>query len=174
MVNRYFKKTAVLIAFVTLSFGASAQSPFKAAIDLNDYLASFTDTLYQMGSDWGEAFGTYLPEKDFKKLESSRKEVELFAYKKLYELSKFKHQFGSEKLVAAMKSFLEFQAELIATCFIPFERLTAQSSQEQIDAHIQLLTSSADKEKQYLKKINEVQEEFAKRNGFTIEKPDEE
>ncbi|HMR91007.1 MAG TPA: hypothetical protein PKC69_01780 [Chitinophagaceae bacterium] len=148
---------------------ASAQKKFDAAIDLNDYLATITDTLYTGGGEWGTQLSQGKAAKNFSPLEKTRMKMELFCYRKHYELSKMTPQFGSQELIQALKDFLDFEIQLISNHFTPFEKMNASTPMEKIDKQLELLTAAAQDEGTALKKVNDAQVAFANKNGFTLE-----
>ena len=105
-----------------------AQKKFEKAIDLNDYIASITDTLYMLGQEWGTILAAGFQTKKFNDVIPVRQKMETFCYRKYYELSKMNPQYGSQGLIDAMKGFLDFEISMISSSFVAFEKLTPASS----------------------------------------------
>ena len=148
---------------------ANAQTP----LEFNDNLVAITDSLYKKGQDWGEKFTAVRDSKEFYKLAPQRKALEKFIDTKIAEISVMKDISGSENLRKAMVKFLLFEKDMIQRGFMPIEKLNSSSTQEQIDAALEKLTSLTEEENEALGNVNREQEAYAKKNGFTIESVDE-
>lgn len=170
------KSTLRIIALCLLfffSFQAVKAQKIKTAIDYNDYLVSITDTLYQLGQQWGDQFNTAYQSKDFKSLTPVRIKIEQFASRKFLEVTTMKDMYGSEKLRAAMLEFLAFEKIMIAEHFTALEKLNSSSTDDEVKKGLEVLTTDSKSEAVALKRVNEAQREYAQKNGFTIEEPDE-
>ncbi len=167
---KYFIRTATLVVALCLSqLFVAGQKQFKTAIDLNDYLASITDTLYNDGVKWGEAFSKANANKNFSTLSVPRKKLESFIQRKQLEVLLMKDINGSENLRLSMLEFLFFEAKMAAEAFLPLEKLNSQSTDDEIKRAITSLTDMAKEENKYLEKVVAAQEAYGKKNGFTIE-----
>ena len=162
-------RIAVVLSFFASTFSATAQD-FDKAIAMNDYFVSITDSLYSGGQQWGRQFNEAYQTKDFKLLVPARQKMEKFIDQKLALLGKMKDSFGSENLRLTTMDFLAFEKKLITEAFIPLEKLNKNSTQEEIKKAMNNLTETAAKETAELTRVNKAQEEFAEKNGFTIEK----
>ncbi len=167
-------KTAIIRLFLfasifTATLTATAQT-FASAIDLNDYFVSITDTLYKGGQEWGNQMSKAAKTKDFSSVTPARKKMELFIDRKLASLDKMKDQFGSEKLRLATRDFLVYEKRLVLEGFIPLEKLNKNSTDEDLKKAFASLTAAAEKETAEIQKVNQAQEEFAEKNGFSIKK----
>lgn len=166
-----------LAAVMIFSAGAQAQSKEKVTpIEYNDKLASITDSLYEMGTKWGTLFQEISSsDKNYSRLAPTREAMNKFTARKITEVQKEKAVgTGGEGLKSAMISFLTFEKNMINKAFMPLEKLSASSTQEEVDAAIKELTDEADKEGEVLKLVAAAQEAFAKQNGFEMEKATEE
>ena len=147
---------------------ANAQQP-TTAIQFNDYLVSITDTLYMYGKEWGDQFNEANESKDFTSLSPVRIKIEEFAARKFLEVTTLKDVKGSEKLRAAMLEFLAYEKLMINEHFAPIEKLNSSSTDDDVQKHLDALTTAGKAETTALKKVNEAQKDYAKKNGFTIE-----
>jgi hypothetical protein len=68
-----------------------------------------------------------------------------------------------------MLDFLSYEKRLMTEGFIPFEKLKANATEEQIKTCISKLEELAKSESEELGKVQNAQMEFARKNGFTIE-----
>ena len=162
----------ILVSFFAsstiLSFAQKAITP----LDLNNRLADITDTLYKYGSDWGKQVGIAMSKKDFTVLAPYRKKAEQYADKKFLEVTTMKDISGSENLRAAMLEFLAYEKLLIKEHFYEFEKLAKTATNDDVQKLIQKLVTASEKEGAALKKVNDAQTEYAKKNGFTIDEAD--
>ena len=165
-----------LIPMLMLLFSLTsvAQKTNTAALDMNDRLVSITDSLYAKGQRWGEAFNKFYNNKEFSKLAPYRKEVQTYIDQQLTKVGVMKDVGGSEDLRAAMIKFLLYERDMVANHFVPIEKLNTSSTDDQIKAEIDSLTKAAEKEAEALKAVNDAQEAYAAKNGFTIESAKEE
>lgn len=162
-------RLCLVFGFVTATLFASAQN-FESAIDLNDYFVSITDTLYMGGGEWGKQLKKARETKDFGSLIPARKKMEVFIDKKLEALAKMKDKFGSENLRLTTMDFLTYEKRLLQEGFIPIEKLNKNSTEEEIKKAIANLSATVKEENAEIARVNQAQEAFAEKNGFTIEK----
>ncbi len=160
--------TFFVIAFFCTGHYSSAQKP-TTALALNDYLVSITDSLYSSGQAWGKKFTEVNSSKEYTLLQPIRVSMEKLIERKQLEVITLKDIGGSEKLRLAMLDMLFFEARMIRDGFIPFEKLNKQSTQDEINKAIEVLTKSAEAENEYLEKVRKAQDVYAAKNGFTIE-----
>jgi hypothetical protein len=157
-----------LFAFLVTGFFSYAQQP-SSPLELNDYFVSINDTLYSSGKEWGSKLNEVYASKEFSLLETARVKMETFIERKIAELKKLKDINGSEKFRLAMLDFLNFENKMMKEAFRPFEKLNKASSEEDIKKAIAGLTELAKNEDTELQKVNKAQQDYAVKNGFTIE-----
>jgi hypothetical protein len=167
MTSRLRTTTLAILFFFSFHL-AKAQQP-TTALQFNDYLVSITDTLYMYGKEWGDQFNVANESKDFTSLSPKRTKIEEFAAKKFLEVTTMKDIKGSEKLRAAMLEFLAYEKLMISEHFIPMEKLNSSSTDDDIQKHLDDLSTAGKTESIALKKVSDAQKEYAKKNGFTIE-----
>lgn len=160
-----------LLALLLLGTGTlSAQkSKITTPLELNNYYADVTDSLYKMGAAWGDLFNKSYNAKDFSPLIQQHKIMIAFVERKQREVMAQKDFAGSENLRLALLDFLSYEKRLMTEGFVPFEKLKADATEEQIKACITRLEDLAKSESAELSKVQEAQMEFADKNGFTIE-----
>jgi hypothetical protein len=158
-----------LVVALLFSHNSFAQTA-KTAIELNDQLASITDSLYARGQEWGSQFNTLMNgSKDFKSLAKYRLGIEKFIDRKLAEIRVMKDINGSGELRQAMTEFLTFEKHMIQAGFMPAEKLGTDATDEQIQKIIENLTNESKREGDVLNKVRQAQEAYGKKNGFSIE-----
>jgi hypothetical protein len=157
----------VVFACTLASFAATAQKP-TTPLELNNYLASITDSLFQGGREWGKALNAVVKTKRFDSLAGPRIKMEEFIARKQAEIKDLKDMNGSADLKKAMLEFLDFEAKMMSDAFKPLEKFTTSSAQADIKKAIDDLIAMAATEKDQLAKVNTAQEAYAKKNGFVI------
>jgi hypothetical protein len=162
-------RTTIIALLFFFSFHSTNAQKITTAIQFNDYLVSITDTLYLYGQEWGGQFNTAYSSKDFKSLTPIRTKIQQFASRKFLEVTTMKDMYGSEKLRTVMLEFLAYEKLMIGEHFSAIENLNSSSSNEDIQKGLDALTIDGKSETAALKKVNEAQKEYAKKNGFTIE-----
>src|SRR5262245_5031311 len=86
----------------------------KQAIAFSDGMSDITDSLYQLGSSWGDKFSKVRDEKKFSELVPYRIRVEKFIDKKIVDLRSMKDVGNSKDLRLGMIEFLQFEKEMIS------------------------------------------------------------
>lgn len=162
-----FLRFVVLSAFLSAGSLAGAQK-ITTALQLNDYLAGITDSLFTGGKEWGTAFAKANENGSYVSIASHRTRLERFIEKKRIEVVTLKDINGSEKLRLAMLDFLSFEARMIRQTFIPFEKFTGNTPAEDIEKAIVALQTRSAEEETYLDEVRAAQIEYGKKNGFTV------
>jgi len=164
-----------LLFYCLLSTAVFAQKK-TTPIEYNDKLASITDSLYNLGMEWGTRFQQIMSgDKNYGQLSEPRQKVAAFTNKKIAEVKREAAVGkGGDNLKAAVLNFLVFEKSMIETAFMPMEKLDNNSTQEEIDAAIKKLTDQAELEADALKKVNVAQEAYGKLHGFELEPAEEE
>lgn len=166
-------KILIALTIILMSIGANAQEKLTP-IQFNDRLAMITDTLYNLGSNWGTKFAEVYKTQQFSSLAADRKKMEQFFVTQIAFVKNMKDVGDSKELRMGMVNFLLFEQKMLQTAFLPVERLSANSTQEQTNAAIEQLTTESKKEAAELEKFRMLQEAYAAKNGFTIEAKKEE
>jgi len=159
-----------ILALFVMPFIAKAQSRQQpaTAVEMNNYLASFTDSLYKKGGEWGQIFVASKDSKDFSKLVKPRKDFTMYIENSISEIKSTQDIAGSEDIKNAFIKFLTFEKTAV-NYFIPFEKLNSNSTDTEIDALVNGLNDFSTLEIKELKKLNVVQQEYASKNNFNIE-----
>lgn len=143
-----------------------------AAIAFNDDLTYITDSLYSKGQAWGKVFNKARESGNYSSLKPLRVELGKYIDQQIIRVKNMQDVQGSQDLMKAMIDFLNFEKTMVAA-FIPLEKLTANSPNEELNKALDNLTALAAKENDALQKVGDAQDAYAKKNGFTIEKPEE-
>lgn len=163
-ISRFFVFSFFLIATIN----AAAQKTPKTPLELNNYVVSINDSLYAAGKAWGTQFNKAVSSHDYASLIPFRQSMEQLIERKRNEVKKLNNVLGSKNLLDAMQSFLDFEAKMIADAFIPLEKLSAKSTEEEVKAAVNKLISLGTTENEEVKKLRVAQQEYASKNGFKI------
>jgi hypothetical protein len=145
-------------------------------IDYNNYLSSMTDSLYSKGEKWGTKFAAIKAgDRDFSKLKIYRKNISEFIILNKAEIKRMEPVGKSgEDLKHAVLSFMEYELEMIETAFMPIENLNASSTETEFQNAMNKLINESDREGDYVKMIRTAQSIYARDNGFTLDRDEEE
>jgi hypothetical protein len=170
---KYLFPKSLILTFLLLSSNILFGQKPKTALEMNDYLTGVVSALYDKGVAWGTKLGEAETSKDFSTLTDSRKDLEKLIVQKIIEVDGVRDIGGSEEFRKAILSFLKYEKDLVEKAFVPFEKLPKTATQADIDRLTANLNDLAKKEADELSKIRITQEEYAKNNGFTIQKEDD-
>jgi len=162
--------TALVVTCICWNAGAQSKTAMKP-IEFNDQMAAITDSLYQLGVEWGTAFSEIAKsDRNYVKLMPIRKKLTAYIGRTTEKLKKQPAVGqGSQELKSAVLTFLNFEDKMITVAFSGIEKLTPTSTQTEVDAAVKVVTDEAAKEEGMLKQVNTAQETYASKNGFTIE-----
>ena len=160
----------ILFPFIALLFLTQGceNATKKKAFDFNQKLSGISDSLAARGKQLGGELEKALQSKDFSTIAGFNKELLSYVDSRVAELNTMEDIGGSGNLKTAMISFLGFEKELVTQGVVPFEQMDATTSQEDIQAAAQTLVKKTEEEKDYLKKVQDAQREYAQKNGFKI------
>ncbi len=166
---RSLLRTSVLV-FTLIFFHsiALAQKP-ATALELNNYLAEITDSLFMAGKEWGNAMVKAKESRNFSTLAATRRKLENFIERKRIYVVTMNDINGSEKLRLAMLDFLFIENKMIKDAFYVFEKFNSQTTDADIDKAIAFLQEKAKDEGAILDEVRKAQNTYATKNGFTIE-----
>ena len=166
---KFFHRLRFLPVMLLLQVSVVQAQNTEAALEFNNKLTALTDSLYKLGNNWGQKFVEARESGKFYSLYSVRVGLENFLNRKKMELLKMKDVEGSDKLRLSMLGFLFFESNMIENYFAPLEKLTASSTEAEIDELIAQLSKATEMENRELQKVAAEQIAYAERNGFTIE-----
>lgn len=163
-----FRSTVLALTLIFFHSVAIAQKPVTA-LDLNNYLADITDSLFLGGKEWGTAMVKAKETRNFSTLITPRRNLEKFIERKRIDVVTMKDINGSEKLRLAMLDFLFNEVKMIKDAFLAFEKFNSQTTDADIDKAIANLQEKAKDEDAFLNEVLKAQKAYATKNGFTIE-----
>ncbi len=159
-------KIYLLLLVCLLSATAKAQAP----VDENNKLARYIDTLYKMGTAWGNKLGTLSNStKAYKELTEPRQQLEDYINRAIATLRSREEVSGSGPLKESIISFLVYEKELVANNFVMFEKFDATTKDEEVNAAMDKLRTASGLEEKKLREVQTEQVAYAKKNGFNIE-----
>lgn len=152
-----------------LLFSGKLSAQYGSAVEYNDYLISYTDSMYRNGLKWGDVLKTAYYGKDYSKLWKARIEMNKAIERAKTQVSGLQDIMpGAYEFRMAMLDFLNFEKFTVEKAWMPFEKLTAQTSEEEFKKHMTYLQSMAKYETEYMGKLFAAQDYFAKNNGIII------
>jgi hypothetical protein len=137
----------------------------------NNKLVTITDSLHAKGSRWVGVFREIKVIKEFSLLEPYRSDLQDYINGEIAELKADKDVSGSGELKQAVLDFLSYEQSFVEQCFKPVEELDESSSDEELKAAIDKISAESAKEDSYLRKVNQAQEAYARKNNFGMEAP---
>lgn len=159
-------KIYLLLLACLLSATAKAQAP----VDENNKLARYIDTLYKMGTAWGNKLGTLSGStKAYKELAVPRQDLEDYISRSIATLRSREEVAGSGPLKESIISFLIYEQGLVTNNFVMFEKFDNTTKDEEVNAAMDKLRTASGLEEKKLREVKTEQVDYAKRNGFNIE-----
>lgn len=168
MLRRLYPVVVVFIVLVLGSPVLHAQTTFKSAVEMNNYLLVPNDSMYQKGQAMGRAITEAIRTKDFTGFAASKKAVGDYAATTIQKLKKQKDQFGSKELREAIIGFLEYEINFLATGMPLLDKLNSKSTDQEIREAINELVLAGKEEEKQLNGIRRVHQRFAEKNGITV------
>ena len=156
----------LIAAVVAILISSCAQTP--TALEYNAKIVSISDSLKEKGMRWGMEFNNDVKTRDFSKLTPLRKDIENFANDKISELSADKDIHGSGDLKQAMLNFLACEKELMQRGFLPFEKLSATATDNDVQAALDNIKQQSAKEQALLDNLRDVELDYAKKNNIAL------
>ena len=165
------RKTLYVLGLVVL-FIVPCSSFAQTAEELNDRITGSTDTLYLLAVMWKHEFQDRADgDKHYKSLVPFRKYLEEYADKQARSYKKPSGVEGGDSLCAAASALFEFEKNYVKKGFVPFESLSAGSSEAEVSACRDRLTQEGIPERELLSNLNRERRAFASKNGIDIAPP---
>lgn len=161
-------KKFILPVLASLLVMVGCKDSKKQAIEFNNKLSAISDSLYSRGKVVGGEINKAITSRDFSTVGVAGKNLENFVTEKISAVKAMDNVAGSENLKAAMLDFLEYEIKLSRDAFGPFGKLTAESTQDDIQAVINNLVDKSKDESAYMQKLKTAQQEYAKKNKFEV------
>ena len=166
-------RRSLLIICCLLSANLQAQT--MTPIEFNNWMADISDSLFYKGQNWGGRLGDLHESGDYQQLKSSRENIQTFIDASIAQVKSAPEVGeGSNVLANAMLNYLYYERKLVKEAFMPFESLTLESTDEDFKKVVDNLTMLAEDEGFELAKLNNAQNAYAAKNGFSIEPVKEE
>jgi hypothetical protein len=162
------KKLLIAIALFCFSTGMFAQQP-TTALEMNDYLVTVMDSIYAKGAVWTVELNTAEKTSNYNSLAPVRKNIAVFIDKEINDIKGLNEIASSAEFCMAMINFLSFEKKMISEAFMPFEKLTASSTETEKKKLFDNLTALSLDESNALNKVRQAQTAYAAKNGFIIE-----
>ena len=163
--------TVAVIALLSAAQPLHAQKKFADAVEMNNYLITPNDSLYQKGQALGRAVGAGYATKDFTPVVPAKKAIIKYATETLAELKKVQDQFGSEEFRKGIIDFLTYEINIMKNRTPLLDKLNDKSTEKEIRSAIDEMIAESKDEAKFLQKVSEMQARFAEKNGFRVESP---
>ncbi len=134
--------------------------------ELDAAIVNTNDTLKIKGQAWITALGQAYTSRDFSALKPLREDVDSYLDRKIAEVTDIKDVAGSEAYRKEELSFLEYERNLVAKAFVPFESLPPTVTQDEITTMIANLGPVTNAEVDNINKVLKLQKEYAEKNRF--------
>lgn len=159
----YFFVIAIAIAAIACS-GKKSLTP----VQVNEKFVHINDTLRKYGNEFAQKFRTAVTTRDFSEVSADRPKIEGYIKAKQKELSEMDDVKGSGDFRKAMLGFLDYQMKMCNTMFDGVGKLSASSTEDEINGFVNNLMEMGKEENERLKEVRETQQAYAKKNNITI------
>lgn len=139
------------------------------AVEMNDKMVDITDKVYAFGEDWGSAFQRGMDKMDWSNLKPVRVKMQQYVNGAIQEVESMQDVKGSKALRDAVIAFLNYENRVIKEGFMPFENFDGNEDDVTVKKAIDKMVALGNEEMDQLEKVIEVQEAYAKANGFKVE-----
>ena len=162
--NARFTGTALLILFVAC---ASCSSPTKEqAQQLSNTLLAINDSISQRGKTLGAYISESIKDKDYTRIGPVRRKFEDYIDSCGRSVKHMTDTGVSEQLRRAELAILGYQKFMVHNDLVLFEKLKPETPTSEITVLFQIGDKDARKEADLISKFTEIQQEYAKKNGF--------
>jgi hypothetical protein len=164
-----YRVVICIVCLCVSSYSSLAQTSDNVAIDFNNKISGMIGQLYEDGNTWGQMFSHIdSTTKKYAELAPLRIKMEKYLDDKLVELKAMQDVAGSSDFRTAVIHFMELEKGMLNSAFKGIEKLNPHSTDAQIQNAIINLSNESKKEDSALKQIRNIQNAYAKRNGFII------
>jgi hypothetical protein len=160
------KRSIVVIIVCAILFSSCNQQ--KKALAFNDKIANLSNQLTSKGKELGPILQTAIQSRDFKPLIKPTEELQKITTDDLAEISAMDNVAGSENLKSVSLDYFKYEKKLIEEGLVPFKSMNSSTTPDAINAATQKLMTAANDEQSYLEKVQAAQDEYGKKNGFSI------
>jgi hypothetical protein len=159
------KKTLLTGLLILGGLSAYAQS---TPVEVNDKMVDITDKVFEYGENWGKAFQVGMDKMDWSNLKPVRVKMEHYVNFAIAEIEGMPDVKGSKTLRDAVVEFLNYENKVIREGFIPFENFDGDIDDASLKKAIDNMVALGNVETDMLEKVMDVQEAYAKANGFKV------
>lgn len=129
-------------------------------------ITNINDSLKIKGQEWITVLGNSFMNKDFSALKPRREAIANYLDEKIAYVNDLKDVGGSEEYRKEEIAFLKYERNLVDQAFMPFEKLGADATMEQIQQQVSALTPITSMEVENINKVYAKQKEYAEKNKF--------
>jgi hypothetical protein len=163
--RKNMKKLLLTGIVMIAGFCGSAQT---TAVEMNDKMVDITDKVFEYGDNWGRAFQVGMDKLDWSNLKPIRVKMQQYVNSAIQEVEALPEVKGSKALQDIVVEFLNYENKVINEGFKPFENFDGNEDEESLKKAIDRMVALGNGETDLLEKVMEVQEAYAKANGFKV------
>lgn len=163
--HKYMKKLLLTGMMMIAGFCGFAQT---TAVEMNDKMVDITDKVFAYGEDWGRAFQVGMDKLDWSNLKPIRVKMQQYVNNAIQEVEALPDVKGSKALQNIVVEFLNYENKVINEGFKPFENFDGNEDEESLKKAIDRMVALGNGETDLLEKVMDVQEAYAKSNGFKV------
>jgi len=159
-------KIILLVGLVAICLWSCTSPEKKKAKELSETLSVINDSLAHRGKAFAEFLSAAVRDKQFDKIAAARQSYEDYIDSCGRFVKHIEDVAGSEQLRRSELAVLGFDKHMVNIDLALFDSLTPQTDPARISGLFAIAQKDAQKESEFISKFKEIQEEYAKRNGF--------
>lgn len=162
----------ILLTGLMILSGLCARAQMTA-VEMNDRMVDITDKIFEYGESWGKAFQSGMDKLDWSNLKPVRVKMQQYVNNAIQEVEAMPEVKGSKALQNVVVEFLHYENRVLNEGFKPFENFDGNEDEASLKKAIDRMVELGNGETDLLEKVMDVQEAYAKANGFKVaEEPD--
>jgi len=158
----------IYLLLVVMLLAISLTKAQTTPLQLNDDLASISDSLFAKGQNWGVTFNEAYKSGNYILLKPVSGNMLSFINRKTTYVQNMKDIKNSKPLRMAMLDLLAFEKKMVIEAFMPFELFTTTTPADKVQAALDSLKEKAVPENEIIKKLITEQEIYGAANGFKV------
>ncbi len=160
-------RTIGILSFILIVACFSCSSPVKEqAQKLSNTLLAINDSVFARGKALGVCIGGAIKDKDYTRIGPVRRQYEDYIDSCGRSVKHLTDTGGSEQLRRAELAVLGYEKNMVHNDLVLFEKLKPETPSSEIAVLFQIGDKDAKREADLISKFTEIQQEYAKKNGF--------
>ena len=161
--TRYIDTLAGLIIICCFSCHSATK---EQAQNMSAALLTINDSVSFKGRALGKCISMALRDKDYSRIGPLRQQYQDYIDSCGRAVKHMNDVGGSEQMRRAELAVLGFEKTMVQNDLVMFEKLKPESTPSEISVLFQIGNKDAKKEADFIAKFKEIQQEYAKKNGF--------